>query len=79
MADLLNYLKRKNFAKRLIKLKRQLNNKSVIIYGAGKLFRIIMDNYDLSNLNSIGVCDKSFSTADEASQIFGYPQIALHN
>ncbi len=79
MADLLNYLKRKNFAKRLIKLKRQLNNKSVIIYGAGKLFRIIMDNYDLSNLNIIGVCDKSFSTADEATQIFGYPQIALHN
>ena len=79
MADLLNYLKRKNFAKRLIKLKRQLNNKSVIIYGAGKLFRIIMDNYDLSNLNIIGVCDKSFSTADEATQIFGYSKIALHN
>lgn len=79
MADLLNYLKRKNFAKRLIKLKKQLNNKSVIIYGAGKLFRIIMDNYDLSDLNIIGVCDKSFSTADEATQIFGYPKIALHN
>ena len=29
MSDLLNYLKRKNFAKRLIKLKKQLNNKSV--------------------------------------------------
>ena len=79
MSDLLNYLKRKNFAKRLIKLKKQLNNKSVIIYGAGKLFRIIMDNYDLSDLNIIGVCDKSFSTADEATQIFGYSKIALHN
>ena len=77
--NLLNFLKRKNLKKRLFSLEKKLNNKSVIIYGAGKLFRTIVENYDLSGLNIIGVCDKSFTTADETMKILGYSKIALHN
>ena len=77
--NLLNFLKRKNLKKRLFNLEKKLNNKSVIIYGAGKLFRTIVENYDLSGLNIIGVCDKSFTTADETMKILGYSKIALHN
>ena len=69
--NLLNFLKRKNLKKRLFSLEKKLNNKSVIIYGAGKLFRTIVENYDLSGLNIIGVCDKSFTTADETMKILG--------
>lgn len=79
MNDLLNFLKSNNFDKRVNKLKNKLQNKSIIIYGAGKLFKTIMDNYDLSELDIIGVCDKSFSVIDESMEIYNYRKISLNN
>ena len=66
------YLKRQNFSKRLTQLSRKLKNKSVIIYGAGKLFQTIIKNYDLSVFNIKGITDKKYLPEDEGKLESGF-------
>ena len=44
-------MKSNNFDKQFEKLIKRLKNKTVVIYGAGKMFQEIQNNYDLSKLN----------------------------
>ena len=55
-----NYLIENNFDKKLKKINNKLKNKTVVIYGTGKLFQAIIKNYNLSNLNIIGITDRKY-------------------
>lgn len=64
-AELILFLKNVGFDNYLKYLKSKLKNKRILIYGAGLLFQTIYSNYDLSNLNIVGISDMSFSTKSE--------------
>ncbi len=72
MQELMKYLKARNFESRLKKLNKKLSEKTVIIYGTGKLFQAIQANYDLSKLNIIGITDIKYLPEDEGKEDFGY-------
>jgi hypothetical protein len=46
--------------KKIDKLVKKYKNKKVILYGAGSYFDVILENFDLSGLNIIGISDKKF-------------------
>ncbi|MDD3593556.1 MAG: hypothetical protein PHX18_02905 [Candidatus Gastranaerophilales bacterium] len=66
------YLKEVKFDKHFSRLKKKFKNKSIIIYGTGKLFQFIKDNYNISSLNIIGISDKKFSPEEEGEMHLGY-------
>ncbi|OGH95893.1 MAG: hypothetical protein A2039_03200 [Candidatus Melainabacteria bacterium GWA2_34_9] len=67
--ELIEFLKKKNFQKRIDKLAKKYANKKVMIYGAGMGFLAVKENYDLSKLNIIGIADKKF---DNDGEFMGY-------
>lgn len=77
MDNLLESLEEYKFKKQLEKLNKKLKNKTVVIYGTGLLFQKIKENYDLSNLNIIGVSDRKYTTEEEGRESFGYKIIPL--
>ena len=77
MNNLKQYLEKHNFSKQLKNLKKKLKDKTVIIYGTGKLFQTIVENYDLSGLNIIAVTDKKYDFETEVKEEFGYPAIPV--
>ena len=77
MDEQLEYLKSVHFDKQLKKKKKKLKNESVVIYGTGILFQKLKDNYDLSNLNIIGVSDRKFTDEQEGKDTLGYKIIPL--
>ena len=77
MDEQLEYLKSVHFDKQLKKLNKKLKNKSVVIYGTGILFQKLKENYDLSNLNIIGVSDRKFTEEQEGQETLGYKIIPL--
>ncbi len=72
MSDLLNYLKENLFDTQLKYLIKKLRDKKVIIYGAGKMFKTINDNYDLSAINIVGITDQKFKIEEEGNNYLGY-------
>ncbi len=68
-----NWLKNKSLEKRIKKLSEKYSNKQIVIYGAGLIFSVIRDNYDLSSLNIVGIADIKFTELDK--EIYGYPAI----
>ena len=72
MQDLKKYLLDNNFSKQLKKLSGKVKNKTVIIYGTGSMFQTIIKNYDLSNLNIIGITDKKYLPEDKNKFDLGY-------
>lgn len=78
MNELEKYLVVHNFNKRLQYLKRKLKNKTVLIYGTGKLFQLILEKYDLSDLNIIGITDRKYLPEDEGKEEFGYKIIPFN-
>ena len=68
------YFRRVDEQKYLDKLAKRLKNKKVVLYGAGIISELLFENYDLSKLNIIGVCDKRFERTDE-SEFMGYRAI----
>ena len=73
----LKFLNSVNFDKQLLRLNKKLKNKTVVIYGTGILFQKILKNYDLSNLNIIGVSDRRFTLDKEGEDCLGYKIIPL--
>ena len=69
---LTDYLKKHKFDKQLKKIKKKLKNKPVIVYGTGLLFQYILEHYDLSDLNIIGVSDRKFSEEAAGEDFMGY-------
>ena len=68
MSNLTKFLKEHCFEKRFKYLIKKLKNKKVLIYGTGKLFKLVAENYDLSSLDIIGLCDNKY-LIDEFGQI----------
>ena len=58
--NFLEYLKNRKFDKRIKELSKKYKGKKVVLYGTGQLFECIRENYDLGQLNIIGVCDRKF-------------------
>ena len=69
------YLKDIKFEKYLNSLKKNLKGKSIIIYGTGLLFQYINENYDLSDLNVIGISDMKYADEMEGKLDLGYQVI----
>lgn len=75
-SDLTAFLTKNNFDKQLKKHIECFTNKKIIIYGAGKLFETIADNYNLSKLNIIGISDKKFKSISEKETFKGFKIIS---
>ncbi len=50
---------KKNTQERINYLAKKYKDKKVFLYGTGKFFDEIADNYDLTGLNVVGICDKT--------------------
>ena len=74
MADILNYFKEVNAQKQINKLAKKYKNKKIVIYGAGEYFKLLKNNFDINNLNIVGIADKKFETKKE--DVYGYQTIA---
>lgn len=57
MNEILDKLKLYNFEKQLKKLEKKYQNKKIILYGIGKYFDAIIENYNFSKLNIIAISD----------------------
>lgn len=77
-ADLEQYLKEINFDKQYKKLIKKCKDKKIVIYGAGKLFETVKNNYDLSKLNIVALCDGKYSSRDIGQEFLGYKKIPLN-
>ena len=60
--DLKKFLYLNNAQKQIDKLAKKYKNKKIVIYGAGEYFDLIRENYDLSELNIVGISDIKFDT-----------------
>ena len=83
-SDFSEYIEEINFKSQYKNLVKKLKNKKVLIYGAGSFFQYICKNYDLSQLNIVGISDLKFSEEQEGSDFFGYKivpfsKIKMHN
>ncbi len=78
MDEHLELLKEYKFQKYLNKLNKKLKNKKIVLYGAGKFFEAIKQNYDLSGLNIIGISDRKYKSSDEGNLAFGYKIIPFN-
>ena len=54
------YLEAVNEQKHINNLTKKLKNKKVLLYGAGMVAEVLIDKYDLSGLNIVGISDKKF-------------------
>ena len=70
--EILVHLKNIDFPNQLKNLLKKIKNKKVILYGAGEFFETVKNNYDLSQLNIIGICDKRFYPEQEGQDFLGY-------
>lgn len=71
------YLKKVGFKKQIQKLRKKLKGKKVVLYGAGKLFECINENYGFDGINIIGVADKSFEDFD--TDFHGFRKIRIND
>lgn|SRR5574344_2265319 len=58
--DLVGYLKRKNAQKLIDEIALKYAGKKVFLYGAGNFAHALIENYDFSKLNILGIADKKF-------------------
>ena len=72
MSDLKKFLQDNFMHYQIEQLKDNIENKKIIIYGCGLLFQTIREEYDLSEFNIIGICDKKFAPEDEGKDLMGY-------
>lgn len=58
--------------KKIDTLAKKYNNDKVIIYGVGKAFDVLYENYDLSGLTIVGVADIKFKNGEDYKGIPTY-------
>ena len=66
------FLEKHKFPKIIRKLRKELKNKKIILYGAGIFFEVIMKYYDLSGLNIVAIADRRFTVHDKNETFCGY-------
>lgn len=71
----LKYYKRVNAQKQIDKLSKKYKDKKIIVYGAGIMSQLLFENYDVSKLNIVGVCDKKYD--EEAGKFYNYNGIGI--
>ncbi len=71
--NLEKFLQENNPQQQIDKLSKKLNNKKVVVYGAGQYFDLVYKNYDLSKLNIVALCDKKFEF--DSNNPYKYPAI----
>ncbi len=71
-SEIEDYLRNKNFQKRIDKLVQKYKDKKIMIYGASMAFNIIKQNYGLSGLNIIGIADIRFNDGEEQEGYEGW-------
>lgn len=64
----LKMYKEKKIDKYINELAEEYKNKKIVIYGAGLMTKVLLENYDLSKLNICAVCDKKYE--DSPNQTF---------
>lgn len=84
MSDLKKFLQDNLMHYQIERLKEDIGEKRIIIYGCGRLFQTVQEEYDLSDLNIIGICDKKFAIEDEGkdimnSQIIPFAKLPEYN
>lgn len=62
--DWIEYLEKINQKKFLEILAKHLKNKKVVFYGAGLTAKVLLENYDFSKFNIVGISDKKFETTN---------------
>ena len=68
----LEFYQKINISKKIKQLEKKYKNKRIIIYGAGIMSSILFKNYNLSNLNIVGIADRKF-TGRQGETFEGYP------
>ena len=71
--DILKYFKEVNAQKQINKLAKKYKNKKIAIYGAGLYFEILEQNFDLSSLNIVAICDKKFESSKQTNTTKYHP------
>ena len=71
--DKLKILKEADFQSKLDELGAKYKNKKVLIYGAGSLFHIANENFNIDKLNIIGVSDKKFKEVQTYKEFEAFP------
>ena len=77
MDEMLKYLEDVKFGKYLKKLNKKLKGKTIVVYGSGLMFQKAKANYDLSQLNIIGISDRKYSLEQEGEMDLGYKIIPI--
>ena len=72
------YFEQINEQEYLDKLAKKLKGKKVILYGAGIIAEVLLEKYNLSDFNIIGVCDKKFERTEE-KDFYGISTIVPDN
>lgn len=67
-----DYIRQINFPLQYKKIIKNLKNKKIVIYGAGSFFLYLIENYDFSPLNIIGISDTKFEKEDEGKYFKGF-------
>lgn len=71
--DYKRYYKEIDAKKQLKKLAKQYKNKKIVVYGSGLMSNVLLENYNLSELNIVAFCDAKFVNSDE--KYFSYNAI----
>lgn len=71
--DYKRYYEEIDAKQQLKKLAKQYKNKKIVVYGAGLMSNVLLENYDLSELNIVAFCDSKFVNSDE--KYFSYSAI----
>ena len=63
--ELIEKLENSNIQKHIDKLAKKYKNKKILIYGSGTMANYILDKYDLTELNIIGISDIKYQSKDK--------------
>lgn len=67
-----NIINKNKYKKQIENLAKKCKNKKILIYGTGDLFDLIVNNYDLSEFDIIGITDKKYTLKDDGLYDYGY-------
>ncbi len=71
----LDFYNQINTQKQINSLAKKFKNKRIIFYGAGIMSKILFENFDLSKLNIIAICDMKYEKSQNET-FFSYPTIS---
>ena len=70
--EYLGLIKEQDYINKLVK---KMRGKRILLYGAGLTAQVLLENYDFSNLNIVGISDKKFENSSE-EDFYGYRAFA---